>query len=68
MKIRQLRTDDYKEIIALWLRAVLDLNLKGQDSREALIQQMEANPEFFLGAFERRLPCRYGLHKLTIPT
>ena len=52
MKIRKLRIEDYEEMIQLWSRARLPFKPKGRDSREAMTAQMEANPEFFLGAFE----------------
>jgi ribosomal protein S18 acetylase RimI-like enzyme len=52
MKIRRLRIEDYEEIIQLWSRARLPFKPKGRDNREAMAAQMEANPEFFLGAFE----------------
>jgi ribosomal protein S18 acetylase RimI-like enzyme len=52
MKIRRLRIEDYEEMIQLWSRARLPFKPKGRDSRESMAAQMEANPEFFLGAFE----------------
>jgi len=51
MKIRRLTINDYDEIVKLWSRANLPFKSKGRDSREAIAAQMEANREFFLGAF-----------------
>jgi len=51
MKIRRLTISDYDEIVKLWSRANLPFKSKGRDSKEAIAVQMEANREFFLGAF-----------------
>ena len=51
MKIRRLTINDYDEIVKLWSRANLPFKSKGRDSKEAIAVQMEANREFFLGAF-----------------
>jgi len=53
MEIRRLAIDDYKEMRILWSRAKLASKPKGRDSREAIAKQMDANPDFFLGAFEK---------------
>jgi ribosomal protein S18 acetylase RimI-like enzyme len=52
MKIHSLKIDDYKEIIKLWSLAGLPFRPKVRDSKEAITVQLEANPDFFLGAFE----------------
>jgi hypothetical protein len=52
MEIRKLTINDYEEIMKLWSRAKLPFRPKGRDSKEAMAAQMEADPEFFLGAFE----------------
>jgi len=52
MEIRKLAINDYEEIIKLWSSARLPYKPKGRDSKEAIVAQMKANPEFFLGAFE----------------
>jgi len=52
MEIRKLASNSYEEIVALWSRAKLPFSPRGRDSKEALTRQMEANPDFFLGAFE----------------
>jgi ribosomal protein S18 acetylase RimI-like enzyme len=52
MEIRRLTIDDYEEMVKLWIKAELPFKPKGRDSGEAIAAQMEANPEFFLGAFE----------------
>ncbi|MEM2105534.1 MAG: GNAT family N-acetyltransferase [Candidatus Bathyarchaeia archaeon] len=52
MEIRQLTLRDYEKIIKLWSKAKLPFKPKGRDSKEAIAAQMEANPDFFLGAYE----------------
>ena len=52
MEIRKLTIGDYQEIIKLWSRAGLPFKPKGRDSKKSIAAQTEANPEFFLGAFE----------------
>jgi len=52
MEIRKLTINDYEEMTALWTRANLPSRPRGRDSREAIVAQMEEDPEFFLGAFE----------------
>jgi len=52
MEIRKLTIDQYEELVNLWRRAGLPFKQKGRDSKEAIARQMNANPEFFLGAFE----------------
>jgi ribosomal protein S18 acetylase RimI-like enzyme len=52
MEIRKLTIKDYDGIVKLWSRAKLPYKPKGRDSKEAIAAEMEANPKFFLGAFE----------------
>lgn len=52
MEIRKLTINDYEDTVKLWIRAKLPFKPDGRDSRKALAMQMEANPDFFLGAFE----------------
>ncbi len=52
MEVRRLTINDYKKMVRLWLKAKLPSKPKGRDSREAIVAQMKANPDFFLGAFE----------------
>jgi ribosomal protein S18 acetylase RimI-like enzyme len=52
MQIRSLAIDDYEVIVSLWSRADLPFKPEGRDSRESIAQQMMANPDFILGAFE----------------
>ena len=52
MEIRRLTINDYEEMIRLWSRAKLPFKPKGRDSKEAIAIQMEASPDFFMGAFE----------------
>jgi len=52
-EIRELKPEDYEEMIALWERAGLPHRPEGRDSRAAIARQMERDPELFLGAFIR---------------
>jgi len=52
MEIRKLTIGQYEELVNLWRRAGLPFKPKGRDSKEAIARQMNASPEFFLGAFE----------------
>lgn len=52
MQIRTLTLSDYDEIVKLWAEAKLPFKPKGRDSRQAIAEQMNANLEFFIGAFE----------------
>jgi ribosomal protein S18 acetylase RimI-like enzyme len=54
MEIRKLTTADYDELISLWSRANLPFKPRGRDSRQAIAAQINASPDFFLGAFEDR--------------
>jgi len=47
-----LALEDYDELIKLWSKAKLSIRPKVRDSRDAIMAQMKANPEYFLGAFE----------------
>jgi len=52
MEIHKLTINDYEEMVRLWIKAKLPSKPKGRDGKEAIVTQMKANPEFFLGAFE----------------
>jgi predicted N-acetyltransferase YhbS len=52
MLIRRLTMDDYDEIVQLWNRASLPYKPEGRDSIASIASEMEANPGFFIGAFE----------------
>lgn len=54
MKIRRLTISDYEEMKKLWLRASLPFKPMGRDSKKAIADQIRANPDFFLGAYEER--------------
>ncbi|MDQ1280220.1 MAG: hypothetical protein QG670_1483 [Thermoproteota archaeon] len=45
--------NNYDEILQLWLRASLNIRIKGRDSKSAIESQMKSNPDFFIGAFEK---------------
>jgi ribosomal protein S18 acetylase RimI-like enzyme len=53
MHIQRLTINDYEAIINLWERAKLPFRPHGRDSKESISKEMNANPEFFLGVFER---------------
>jgi ribosomal protein S18 acetylase RimI-like enzyme len=55
MHLRRLTIDDYPELVKLWKRAGLPYKPKGRDSRAHLGREIAANPEFFIGAFDRDL-------------
>jgi ribosomal protein S18 acetylase RimI-like enzyme len=50
MEIRQVKIDDYEQLLALWSKAGLPFKPKGRDSRKAMTKEMATNPEFFIGA------------------
>lgn len=52
MQIRTLTLNDYDETVKLWAEAKLPFKPRGRDSRQAVAKQMNANVEFFIGAFE----------------
>jgi len=52
MEIRRLTPNDYHKLVRLWLKAGLPFKPKGRDNPESIARQMEANPDFFIGAFE----------------
>ena len=49
--IRVLGPDDYDDIISVWERAGLPFRPKGRDSREEITEQMNLDPEMFIGCF-----------------
>jgi ribosomal protein S18 acetylase RimI-like enzyme len=52
MEIRKLNINDYQKLVSLWIRARLPFKPMGRDSPQSIAEQMETNPDFFLGAFE----------------
>jgi ribosomal protein S18 acetylase RimI-like enzyme len=52
MEIRRLTISNYEELIELWSNASLPFKPQGRDRREKIARQIEANPDFFIGAFE----------------
>jgi len=54
MEIRKLTPADYNELVSLWSRANLPFKPRGRDCRQAIAAQINASPDFFLGAFEGR--------------
>lgn len=55
MKLRKLTIADYPELVKLWKRSGLPYKPRGRDSRAHLAGEMSANPDFFIGAFDRGL-------------
>jgi ribosomal protein S18 acetylase RimI-like enzyme len=53
MQIRRLTIDEYEAMTELWRRAGLPFRPRGRDSKESIVIEMAANPEFFLGAFDQ---------------
>jgi ribosomal protein S18 acetylase RimI-like enzyme len=51
LEIRTLTIRDYEAMVRLWREAGLPFKPRGRDSREMIARQMEAFPEFFIGAF-----------------
>jgi len=52
VEIRKLTLKNYDELIKLWSKAKLSYRPRVRDSRNAIVAQMKANPDYFLGAFE----------------
>jgi ribosomal protein S18 acetylase RimI-like enzyme len=52
MEFRRLTIDDYDRLTKLWEKSRLSFRPQGRDSREAIVAEMVANPDFFVGAFE----------------
>jgi ribosomal protein S18 acetylase RimI-like enzyme len=52
VKVNSLTISDYDQIVALWQKAGLPFRPQGRDRKEAIQAQMEADPDFFIGAFE----------------
>lgn len=51
LEVRELKLGDYEEILALWKRAGLSHRPRGRDSRRAVAEQLNRDPQLFLGAF-----------------
>ncbi len=52
LELRGLVLDDYDGMVELWRRAGLPFKSGGRDSWENVGAQMNAEPDFFVGAFE----------------
>lgn len=55
MNLRRLTMADYPELVKLWRRAGLPYKPRGRDSRSHIASEISANPDFFIGAFDRGL-------------
>ncbi|MGB9636184.1 MAG: GNAT family N-acetyltransferase [Thermoplasmata archaeon] len=51
IEIRELKPNQYAEIVSVWVDAGLPFRPKGRDSPEELSKQMIKNPDLFIGAF-----------------
>ena len=51
IEIRTLTIEVYDAIVELWKQAGLPFKPKGRDSKQMMKKQMNAFPEFFIGAF-----------------
>ena len=52
MRIRNLKIEDYEEILKLWDRARLSYRPRGRDSYQEVKRQIENDPDLFLGVEE----------------
>jgi ribosomal protein S18 acetylase RimI-like enzyme len=52
MEIRRLTINNYEELTELWSKARLPFKPRGRDRKESMAKQMNADPDFFIGAFE----------------
>lgn len=52
MEIRKLTIENYEEMLELWSNAGLPFKPQGRESYSSIKAEMDANPDFFLGAFE----------------
>lgn len=50
--IKRLTRRDFGGLVKLWSEAQLPFKPMGRDSKESIAAEMNANPDFFLGAFE----------------
>lgn len=53
IEIRTLTIRDYNAMVKLWNRAGLPFKPRGRDSKRRVEKQMQAFPEFFIGAFHK---------------
>ena len=52
MIIKRLTPKDYGNLVKLWSKAQLPFKQMGRDSEASVVSEMNASPDFFLGAFE----------------
>ncbi len=50
IQIRNLRPEDYKDIIRIWTECGLHVKLKGRDSKAHILAEIETNPDYLIGA------------------
>lgn len=50
VEIRNLRPDDYEEIIRIWAEGGLHVKTKGRDSKALVTAEMKRNPDYLIGA------------------
>ena len=51
IEIRTLTIKDYESMVKLWKSAGLSFKPRGRDSKRMIERQMQAFPDFFIGAF-----------------
>jgi ribosomal protein S18 acetylase RimI-like enzyme len=52
VRIKRLGLDDYEKMVKLWSKSNLPFKPQGRDSKQAIAERVEANRDFFIGAFE----------------
>jgi ribosomal protein S18 acetylase RimI-like enzyme len=52
IELRELKVEDYDEIVEVWQKAGLPFKPAGRDARQEIAKQMQRNPDLFLGAFD----------------
>ncbi len=50
IQIRNLRPEDYEDIIRIWTECGLHVKPKGRDSKAHILAEMEENPDYLIGA------------------
>ncbi len=50
VEYRNLRPEDYEDIIRIWLEGGLHVRPKGRDSKSRIVAEMERNPDYLIGA------------------
>jgi len=51
IEYRLIKPAEYDQLIYVWQNSGLSVRTRGRESREMILKQIEANPEFLIGAF-----------------